>query len=94
MRLRRTNRLLAVPKGQTFVYPAFQFDFERQRVHPIVAWVAKLLDAQDDPWGVVSWWLTPNARLRDGRAPKDLLDEESGPDVIRRLAEAVVEASG
>ncbi len=94
MRLRRANQILAVPKGRHHVYPAFQFDLKRRRVHPVVLRVAELLDAGDDPWGVVSWWLTPNARLEHAPTPKELLDQPGGPGIIERLAEAVVEEVG
>ena len=94
MRLRRSNGILAVPKGRHHVYPAFQFDLDRRRVHPVVPRVAKLLDALHDRWGVVSWWLTPNTRLPDAPSPKSLLGVPGGYGVIERLAQAVVEEPG
>jgi hypothetical protein len=42
--------------------PAFQFDADGH-VANAVADVNRLLDAESDPWGVASWWLTPHASL-------------------------------
>ncbi|MER7705064.1 hypothetical protein ABTX81_19485 [Kitasatospora sp. NPDC097605] len=43
--------------------PAFQFDGASGRPLPVVVAVNRLLDADDDPWGVADWWLGANAWL-------------------------------
>jgi hypothetical protein len=53
-------------------YPAFQFDPTGRPIEVVVR-INSLLGADDDPWGVVDWWLAPNIWL--GAAPVDLLDE-------------------
>jgi hypothetical protein len=74
--------------------PAFQFDTVGRRIYAAVQAVTKLLKGTEDPWGVVSWWISPNARL-GGRAPKDLLvEDESSRTRIILAAEAVVEPIG
>jgi len=57
-----------------------------------IAMVSGLLGAADDPWGVLSWWQTPNARIGD-RKPRDLLGTPRARQ-LRSLAEAVVEPVG
>lgn len=91
-RLRLAGELLAIPHANKYVYPAFQFDVRRKRVHPEIAMVGGLLGAAADPWGVLSWWQTPNARIGD-RRPRDLLGTALARQ-LRSLAEAVVEPVG
>ncbi|MFF8774536.1 hypothetical protein [Kitasatospora sp. NPDC015120] len=43
--------------------PAFQFDDVSGHPLPVVVAVNRLLDADDDPWGVADWWLGTNAWL-------------------------------
>ncbi|MFE2109451.1 hypothetical protein ACFXAF_26820 [Kitasatospora sp. NPDC059463] len=43
--------------------PAFQFDDVSGLPRPVVVAVNRLLDADDDPWGVADWWLGTNAWL-------------------------------
>ncbi|WP_406095484.1 hypothetical protein [Kitasatospora purpeofusca] len=43
--------------------PSFQFDGASGRPLPLVVAVNRLLDADDDPWGVADWWLGANAWL-------------------------------
>ncbi|MFC5664530.1 DUF3168 domain-containing protein [Kitasatospora misakiensis] len=43
--------------------PSFQFDGTSGRPLPVVVAVNRLLDADDDPWGVADWWLGANAWL-------------------------------
>ncbi|MFB6892961.1 DUF3168 domain-containing protein [Kitasatospora sp. NPDC056327] len=47
----------------TVVLPSFQFDGVSGRPLPAVVAVNRLLDADDDPWGVADWWLGANAWL-------------------------------
>jgi hypothetical protein len=44
--------------------PRFQFD-DDLRPHDLVMRVNRLLDADDDPWGVADWWVSPHAVLDD-----------------------------
>ncbi|MGW2547501.1 hypothetical protein ACWC5I_43160 [Kitasatospora sp. NPDC001574] len=43
--------------------PSFQFDGASGLPLPLVVEVNRLLDADDDPWGVADWWLGANAWL-------------------------------
>ncbi len=81
-RWRSAGRLLGVPHRNQYLYPAFQIDAEHVRLHEAAEEVNVLLCAQDDPWGVASWWLAPNGRL-GGAAPADLIgDEDREADVV------------
>jgi hypothetical protein len=91
-KLRAASTLLGVPYRNSYVYPTFQFDIRRRRVHPIVERVNKLLEAKNDPWGVASWWITPSERL-NGRCPRDLLGKREEPG-IEALANAELEPIG
>jgi hypothetical protein len=42
--------------------PSFQFDRHGQPL-PVVLAINRLLGAEQDPWGVASWWLRANAWL-------------------------------
>lgn len=44
--------------------PRFQFD-DALQPHDLVVRVNRLLDAEDDPWGVADWWVSPHAVLVD-----------------------------
>lgn len=79
--LRGSGRIVAVQAGHKFLHPAFQFDLQHHRVHPVVAQVNQLLGAADDPWGVASWWVTPTPRLT-GQAPKELIGTSREPDLV------------
>jgi hypothetical protein len=59
--------------------PAFQFRESRQ-ARPLVLRINRMLEADDDPWGVAGWWLGPNAWL--GAVPAELLDRPREPDLI------------
>ena len=83
-------RLIRLPRPGTapeFQLPAFQFA-PTGDPWDIVMEVNQVLDAADDPWGVMCWWVDPHARLGD--APADLLGR--GQDgLIRRAARALAE---
>lgn len=70
---------LAPPDGRPRI-PAFQFD---QAGHPIpvVLTINRLLDADDDPFGVADWWLGRNAWLGD--VPSDLIGRVEDALLIR-----------
>lgn len=88
---RLSGRLIGLPRGrQAFVFPAFQFDLDSRRVHPVVADVNLALDALNDPWGVASWWVAPTSRLVGRAAPMDLIGTGRDDD-LRALAAAETE---
>lgn len=91
--LRRRGAILGLPRGNRYVYPEFQFDQAKQQVRPVIEEVGKILDAGTDPWGAVSWWVSPNPRLQNGRAPKDLLDSSEAKG-LPNLARAIVDDIG
>ncbi len=70
--LRRSGALVGLPVRNKYLYPSFQVDESRARVHPVVADVNRLLGASHDPWGVASWWISGQPRL-DGARPQDLV---------------------
>ena len=90
--LRKKGELLWVPRANQYLYPAFQFDPERKRVFPEVPIVCRILNVAADPWGVLSWWTSPNARISD-RKPRELLGTKEA-EHLSSLAEAVVEPVG
>lgn len=74
--LRRRGTIVGVPvSGRKLVYPAFQFDPVDRMVIPVVAVVNARLGALEDPWGVASWWISPQPRL-DGQAPRELIGSD------------------
>lgn len=93
-RLRRRGALLGLRRGNRYVYPRFQFDETRREVRPVVAEVGKILDAGHDPWGVVSWWMSPNPRLSGQQAPMGLLDSQDADVDLPALAASVAEDVG
>lgn len=57
--------------------------------------VNDVLGGHDDPIGVAAWWTQTDGRLRDGRAPRDLLGTGSqGREVLRALAAGTVDVGG
>ncbi len=69
------DALVVLRRAGRDVAPSFQFD-DGGAVLRAVAEVNEMLGARDDPWGVASWWLSPNTALhgipadevRSGRA--------------------------
>jgi hypothetical protein len=61
----KRNRLLALPTQRgTYEYPAFQFDVERGRIHPVVPRLLKTLGAAFvSPFSIASWFTSPNSLL-------------------------------
>ena len=92
-KLRARGALIGIPRKNQFLYPTFQFDRKRKAVFPEIAKVGKLLHSSVDPWGTLSWWISPHARLTGGRAPRDLLGTPQSETIVK-LAEAVVEPVG
>ncbi|BCN51929.1 hypothetical protein RE9425_03190 [Prescottella equi] len=54
-------------------FPGFQFDQDRGRVHPIVAYANRRLGAAADPEAMLDWWNTQNQHFCE-RSPIDLLE--------------------
>lgn len=91
---RRRSLIVGLPRGNRYVFPAFQFDAEQRRVWPAVAQVNEMLGAADDPWGVASWWLTPNSLLPESQRPADLAPFGERSDDLTALAKAEREPVG
>lgn len=91
--LRRRSRLLGLPRdgGSRYLYPAFQIDPARCAVYPEAQQVNTLLEAESDPWGVASWWISNNDRL--GARPKDLVGTADAEAIVH-AARAVTEVAG
>lgn len=79
-RLREKSVLLGIPGRRGYVYPSFQIDRDRRRVHPEVEAVNRLLDSAGDPWGVASWWVSPSGQL--GVRPVDLVGTPRAGDLV------------
>jgi hypothetical protein len=90
---RRRSELLGLPVKNRFLFPAFQLDLERCCVYPVVCEVNGLLGASEDPWGVASWWFSPNGWLQSDRPADHVHDEESTLRVLQ-AAQAVVAPLG
>jgi hypothetical protein len=70
-------------------FPAFQFGADGQP-RPVVAIINRLLNAEDDPWGVADWWLGVSAWV--GAAPADVLgqvDDQLLIEAARAVSEEV-----
>lgn len=85
-RLRRSSQVIALKHGNTFVYPRFQFDFDRRAVRPVVAHVNRLLLASSDPWGALAWWLAEQPRWAR-RRPVDHPDDVNLVDLVEADAD-------
>ena len=88
---RMRSWLLGLPRGRGYPYPVFHFDHLREDIFPRVRSVNELLGAVDDPWGVASWWVSPNARV--DAAPMELVGTDRADD-LPVLARAVAEPVG
>lgn len=89
--LRKRSRLLGIPRGHSYLYPAFQIDAGRREIYPEVGSVNETLGAVGDPWGVASWWLSPNDRL--GVKPAELVGTSRAQEVVK-AAKAVTAPLG
>ncbi len=83
--------LLALPKGRGFIYPKFQFDPVTHDIYAAVRTANETLGAHSDPWGVASWWSSPNDRL--GSTPADLVGTDKDSEIVH-AAEALLEPVG
>lgn len=85
-RLRRSSQVVALKHANTFVYPRFQFDYDRHTIRPVVAEVNRLLLASSDPWGALAWWLAEQPRW-GRRRPVDHPDDMSLVDLVEADAD-------
>ncbi|WP_330333993.1 hypothetical protein OHS33_32515 [Streptomyces sp. NBC_00536] len=65
--------------GGSVRLPAFQFAADGQPV-PVVREVNGLLDADRDPWGAATWWLSPHAWLDE--LPVRLIGTAAEPQLV------------
>lgn len=70
---RRAHELLGVKIGNQYRYPKFQIDQTRQQIRPIVAYANRQLECDEDPWGTLDWWYSPDQGL-DDRRPIDMVE--------------------
>lgn len=75
-KLSAKGEVIGLKRGGKFRYPEFQFSLSDEASR-IIREGNVLLGARDDPWGVASWWLSPNPSTRDRKSPAQLLDENS-----------------
>lgn len=54
--------------------PSFQFD-NRGNLRNVVREINRMFGADEDPWGVADWWVTPNGVLWENVTPTDVIDE-------------------
>ncbi|GBF17622.1 hypothetical protein Br6_05029 [Rhodococcus sp. Br-6] len=78
--------LIRLERGDTVLYPAFQFRSDAQ-TQKLIDTINVLLKAQDDPWAVASWWFAPNRWTDDQAIPIELLDDPSRHDELTSLAQ-------
>ncbi|HVS65103.1 MAG TPA: hypothetical protein VMT85_16555 [Thermoanaerobaculia bacterium] len=90
--LRQRSTLLGLRHGRGYVFPAFQFDLPKRRIRPEVEAVNQAFDAATDPWGVASWWISPNGRL-GGDRPMDLVGTDRSHEIVS-AADALLEPIG
>ena len=83
--------LLGLPSGRGYLYPAFQFDPQRRNVFGEVRAVNERLEAERDPWGVASWWISTNGRL--GGRPVEFVGTDRSDDLVA-VAGTVTELVG
>jgi hypothetical protein len=90
-RRRRWTVLAAKTDEGRWVYPAFQFDAERARVHPRLAPVLRSLRGAPR-WGAALWLATEHPDL-DGQPPRQAAELGSAdPQFLTQLAEQFVAA--
>ncbi|MEU3472677.1 hypothetical protein [Rhodococcus sp. NPDC006774] len=68
--IRRQGHLLGfreLGNDTGYLYPSFQIDFHGHRIWPEIKLANSLMRAQENPWAVLRWWVSPNPFL-DGDA--------------------------
>lgn len=77
------------PPGGGMRLPAFQFGADGQP-YAVVTTINRLLDAEEDPWGVADWWLGVNTWV--GAVPADVIGEVDDQVLIEAARAAFEEA--
>ena len=67
--LRESHQIFAVPLGDTWHYPRFQFD-THGRPCPHASQLLSALGSDVDPWDLLRWFVEPHPKL-NGVAPLD-----------------------
>lgn len=72
---RAAGDLIGLPIGTrpNYLYPAFQFDTQRHKIHDVVRHANRRLYVDSDPYGAASWWLTP-VEVLDWNSPFEDLE--------------------
>jgi len=84
--------LIALPSHGGPRYPAFQFDRTQHRIWPAVAYCNQRLQANRDPWGAASWWITHHEWLR--RRPLELVEPAGDQEQLRQAADMIGDYQG
>ena len=69
---KRAHQVIGLKRGGRYRYPEFQFAVAEEAAD-LVHRSNAALGAAEDPWGVASWWLSPNPAVTARRSPVDLL---------------------
>lgn len=77
---------LSIGARPNYLYPTFQFDTQRHKIHDVVRHANRRLYVDRDPYGAASWWLTPVDSL-DGNSP--LKDLEAGDLTVIAVDNAI-----
>ncbi len=83
------GNLFAVRDHGAWIYPHFQFDRATGSQHDAVRLVQQRVPDGENPWTVLSWWMTPNSTL-NGLEPRELLGQ---PESESLLVEAIETAT-
>lgn len=87
---RARGDVIGLPRPKGHVFPVFQVDRARGEVWPIVVEINHLLGANEDPWGVASWWFTEDPILET--EPYRLVSDPRRAEDLRRAARAALAA--
>ncbi|MFD9667157.1 hypothetical protein ACFWAY_37065 [Rhodococcus sp. NPDC059968] len=87
-KLSAKGEVIGLKRAGKFRYPQFQFS-PSDEANQVVREGNVALGARDDPWGVASWWLSPNPSTDDRKSPVQLLGEGS-LDSVRALLRAEI----
>ncbi|MCK0090447.1 hypothetical protein MWU77_06565 [Rhodococcus sp. F64268] len=87
-KLSTKGEVIGLKRAGKFRYPAFQFS-QSDEANQVAREGNVNLGARDDPWGVASWWLSPNPSAEDRKSPAQLLNEGS-LDAVRALLDAEI----
>ncbi|MFC7449912.1 hypothetical protein [Rhodococcus daqingensis] len=86
---KRAGQIIGLKQGRRYRYPEFQFSLPEDATE-LVRRSNVALGAEDDPWGVASWWLSPNPAAAGRPSPVDLL-EAGDLEQVAALVRAEVE---